>query len=465
MTQKRRAYIALGSNLGNRREYLREAVQNLEGVTQVSGLYETDPVGYDDQGPFLNLVVELETELTPRQLLEVCQQGEENAKRERLIVNGPRTLDMDLLWVDNKEGTASEEVNDIDLIVPHPRMFERSFVMIPLNDVNQEIPADWIAANFKKADEGGAFPGVYPVGSLELENPKPLEFLTTKESLAKTATSIRDSGKTIGLVPTMGALHQGHLELIKRSIRENDATIVTLFVNPAQFNDPADFQSYPNTDERDREFLEELAPDFIFKPEQEEIYPEPPLANIQFQPLTSELEGKHRPGHLEGVCLIVLKLLNIAGPCSVYFGEKDYQQLMLARHMAKELDLPVNVVGCPTVRDHDGLALSSRNQLLNQTEREAALLLHIALDEGKQLVKSGKTAAKEIVRKISRKIKAHPKIKVEYISIRDTETFREQEEISSPVRILLAAKVGKIRLIDNIAVEPSLSQQKEQKAQ
>ncbi len=390
------------------------------------------------------MVAELYTDLSPRNLLEICQKLENDAMRQREIVNGPRTLDLDVLWIEN------EEIDDPDLIVPHPRMFERGFVMIPLNDLNTEIAGKWIRENMPK--EGG-YPGISHIGSLNLKEYAPPPIISTKESLRQFADAARKDGKTIGLVPTMGAFHKGHTSLIQRCQSENDISIVTVFVNPLQFNEPDDFKSYPRDMEQDMEILEDLSVDLVFAPEQEEMYPEPVLLGFSAGALTSELEGEYRPGHLEGVFTIVAKLFNIAGQCRAYFGEKDYQQLLTVRQMVKDLCMPVEIISCPTVREADGLALSSRNVLLSQEQREAAPHLYKTLLEGKQLIEEGENKPSRVIKKMQRSLKVHPRINLQYLDIRNASDFSVPPKITEPVRILLAVQIDEIRLIDNVTAE------------
>ncbi len=424
---------------------MRSALHQLPDLAGTSQLYETEPVGYEDQGPFLNMVAELNTDLSSRELLEVCQDLEDAAQRQREIVNGPRTLDLDILWI------KGEETAEPDLVVPHPRMFERGFVMIPLNDLDPKLAGEWMQENLNKE---GNYPGIRHVGKLSLRKYSPPPIIDTKESLRQFTDAARKKGKSIGLVPTMGAMHEGHTSLIEHCKSENDVSIVTVFVNPLQFNETADFKSYPRDMERDLETLEDFKTNLIFAPTQEEMYPEPANIDISIGTLTSELEGEYRPGHLEGVCTIVAKLFNIVGECRAYFGEKDYQQLLTIRKMVKDLDIPVEVIGCPTVREPEGLALSSRNVLLSLEEKEATPHLHNALLEGKELIEKGESTPSRVVKKIEKSLKIHPRINLEYLDIRNASDFSAPKRMTEPVRILLAVKIGEIRLIDNILATP-----------
>ncbi len=260
------------------------------------------------------------------------------------------------------------------------------------------------------------------------------------------------------LVPTMGALHAGHGSLIESSVRSNLPTVVSIFVNPAQFDNPADLAHYPRTLDADLKLCESLGADFVFAPSVKEMYPRPQQTFVDVARVTEHLEGKFRPGHFRGVATVVLKLFQIVRPQRAYFGEKDAQQLAVIRRMVEDLNVPVEIVGVPTVREPDGLALSSRNRRLSPAERAAAPLLHQALQLAASMIAQGlrdpaaiKPAAikKEAIAALS-----HPLIDVEYLEIADPVWMEPVPRIDGPVRIAIAARVGSIRLIDNVLVEP-----------
>jgi len=252
-----------------------------------------------------------------------------------------------------------------------------------------------------------------------------------------------------GLVPTMGALHAGHARLIETSVRENATTAVSIFVNPTQFNDPADFNRYPRTLEADLALCESLGADIVFTPSPEEIYPRPQQALVDVARVTEHLEGKFRPGHFRGVATVVMKLLQIVQPARVYFGEKDAQQLAMIRIMVDDLNVPVQVVAVPTVREPDGLAMSSRNRLLDADSRAAAPLLYKALQLAASRIAEGATDAAEIKREALAML-ANPCIRVEYFECADPVFMEPVQQIEGPIRIAVAAYLGKIRLIDNV---------------
>jgi pantoate--beta-alanine ligase len=259
-----------------------------------------------------------------------------------------------------------------------------------------------------------------------------------------------ESRKNIGLVPTMGALHAGHERLIQRAREESSVVVVTIFVNPLQFGPKEDFGRYPRTMSQDLEMCESNQTDLVFAPAVDEVYPAPQRAFVELERLTDGLCGKYRPGHFRGVATVVLKLLNMVQPHRAYFGEKDMQQLAVIRRMVLDLNLPVAIVGVPTVREADGLALSSRNKYLSGEERAAAPSLHRALlaaasriAAGERNVAKAKEAGLEILR-------VSPLIRVEYFEIVDPEELQPVDVINRPVRIAAAIWIGNTRLIDNV---------------
>ncbi|MCS6875260.1 MAG: pantoate--beta-alanine ligase [Aquificaceae bacterium] len=254
---------------------------------------------------------------------------------------------------------------------------------------------------------------------------------------------------TIGLVPTMGYLHDGHRRLIRESKMQNDLTVVSIYVNPLQFAEGEDYDRYPRDLQRDMSICEEEGVDVVFAPTDEDMYPEKPLVSIEINGLTDVLEGKFRPGHFSGVCTVVLKLFNIIQPDRAYFGEKDYQQLKVVERLVKDLSLNVDIVPVKTVRDLDGLALSSRNSYLSSEERESALSLYRSFLLAERLIKEGKKDASFIKQAIKEFLLSHDGVrKIDYVEITD-ENLRPLETVEESSRILLAVWVGNTRLIDN----------------
>ncbi|GAB4284746.1 MAG: pantoate--beta-alanine ligase [Marinilabiliales bacterium] len=257
-------------------------------------------------------------------------------------------------------------------------------------------------------------------------------------------------GKSLGFVPTMGALHKGHLQLVEKSLSENDITVVSIFVNPIQFNDPKDYELYPVTIDKDIAKLTEINCDVVFIPDVDEMYPEDYKMDFDFGYLEQVLEGKFRPGHFKGVGKVVFRLFDIVKPDNAYFGKKDYQQLAIIKKMVKDYNLPVNIIPCPTVRENDGLAMSSRNVRLSPEERNIAPEIYKILKYSSLLVKSH--TVKEVEDIIKNKINSIKKFNLEYFEIVDAETFKkinQWDETDKPLGCI-ALFLGSVRLIDNI---------------
>ncbi|MDQ3979899.1 MAG: pantoate--beta-alanine ligase [Actinomycetota bacterium] len=262
----------------------------------------------------------------------------------------------------------------------------------------------------------------------------------------------RAQGRAVGFVPTMGALHEGHLSLIRRSVAERDLTVVSIFVNPLQFGPSEDFARYPRPRERDLGVGAGAGADFVFAPSVEEMYAEPIVTRVTVAGLGEGLEEVTRPGHFAGVATVVTKLFGIVGPCRAYFGEKDYQQLLVVSRLAADLSLPVEVVGCPTIRDTDGLALSSRNAYLSVGERRAATVLHRALRAAAEAVTRGERDAGRLRATMGDVVSSEPLARLDYAEVADPATLRPLERVTGEARLLIAAWVGQTRLIDNRGV-------------
>lgn len=260
----------------------------------------------------------------------------------------------------------------------------------------------------------------------------------------------RASGKSIGLVPTMGALHRGHASLVEQSVKDNDITVVSVFVNPTQFNDKGDLECYPRTLDADCRLLESLDADCVFAPSVEEVYPEPDTRVFEFPPLDKVMEGIYRPGHFNGVAQIVSKLFMYIEPTRAYFGEKDFQQLAIIREMVRQLDLNLEIVGCPIVRETDGLALSSRNALLTPRQRNVSLVISKALFTSVDYSKSHSLA--DTKRMVEQAIDSTKGLKLEYYEIVDGATLQRVESWDEADYIMgcITVYCGKVRLIDNI---------------
>ena len=268
------------------------------------------------------------------------------------------------------------------------------------------------------------------------------------------ARQARAESRIIGLVPTMGALHAGHLSLVERARRECSTVIASIFVNPKQFGPNEDFSKYPRTFESDSAKLEHAGVDFLFAPEPREIYPDGFATYVNVDGLSERLEGRSRPGHFRGVTTVVMKLLQVVQPNFAYFGRKDAQQSRLITLMARDLNLDTEIVVCPPVREPDGLALSSRNVYLNAEERKAATVLHCSLDSARSELAGGVRDALQLQGVLQRALGAEPRARVDYAEVVDAETFEPVVRVSKPSYILLAVFIGKTRLIDNLYIEP-----------
>ncbi|MBU5479169.1 pantoate--beta-alanine ligase [Eubacterium sp. MSJ-13] len=263
----------------------------------------------------------------------------------------------------------------------------------------------------------------------------------------------RKEGLTVGLVPTMGYLHEGHKSLIDKAVEQNDKVVVSVFVNPMQFGPTEDLESYPRDMDRDAALCEKAGAALIFHPEPEEMYDDNFSSFVDMNTLTGGLCGKTRPIHFRGVCTVVAKLFNIVTPDRAYFGQKDAQQLAVIRHMVNDLSFGIEIVGCPIIREEDGLAKSSRNTYLNEDERKAALVLSRSLKEGRKLVEDGEKDAAKVKKTITDIIEKEPLAKIDYVEVVDWNTLEPVEKIDGPVLTAIAVYIGKTRLIDNFIIE------------
>ena len=273
----------------------------------------------------------------------------------------------------------------------------------------------------------------------------------TVEETRKLVKAWKQEGKSIGLVPTMGFLHEGHASLIRRCREENDIVVVSDFVNPTQFGPNEDLEAYPRDFKRDSELCESLGADLIFNPEPEEMYHDP-HAFVSIDLLSETLCGKTRPIHFKGVCTVVSKLFHIVTPDKAYFGQKDAQQLAIIRKMVQDLNFDIQIVGCPIVREEDGLAKSSRNTYLNSEERKAALCLSKAIRRGMDVIHPQANAS-EVLGEMRAIIEAEPLARIDYVSMVDALTMQPVEKVEKDVLVAMAVYIGKTRLIDNFSYE------------
>ncbi len=273
---------------------------------------------------------------------------------------------------------------------------------------------------------------------------------TTCDDVRQRVMQARSEGKTTGVVMTMGALHEGHLRLVEACTRECEFTVVTIFVNPTQFLPGEDFKKYPRPLDRDLEYLSGLSVDVVFAPVPDEVYGPSFSTFIDPPKVAQRLEGVCRPGHFRGVCTVVLKLLQIVPAQSAFFGQKDYQQFLVIRQMAKDLNLSVDIVPCPTVREKDGLAMSSRNQYLDEVGRKQATAISRGLRVASKLVQHGAREAGPVAARVRQELIEAGITKIDYVAIADADTLEELKVIDRPGIALVAAYVGETRLIDNL---------------
>ena len=279
-----------------------------------------------------------------------------------------------------------------------------------------------------------------------------MQIAYTVKEVREQVKAWRKEGLSVGLVPTMGYLHEGHASLIKKAVEDNDRVVTSIFVNPTQFAPTEDLEAYPRDMEKDSKLCETLGVDLIFHPEPEEMYAPDFCTWVDMDVLSKTLCGKSRPIHFRGVCTVVSKLFHIVTPDRAYFGQKDAQQLAIIRRMVRDLNMDIEVVGCPIVREEDGLAKSSRNTYLNEEERKAALILSQSIFLGQKMVQEGETDAAKIKAAMVEKIQSEPLARIDYVEIVDGLSMQPVDTVQSPTLAAIAVYIGKTRLIDNFIV-------------
>jgi pantoate--beta-alanine ligase len=276
--------------------------------------------------------------------------------------------------------------------------------------------------------------------------------MKTAETIVSMRQFRQESPEPVGFVPTMGYLHEGHLSLVKRARDENKTVVVSIFVNPTQFGPGEDFRSYPRDTERDLAMLEPYT-DIVFMPPLEEMYPEGYDSWVEVGDITQRLEGASRPTHFRGVTTVVAKLFNIVQPTYAYFAQKDAQQLLVVKKMVKDLDMDLEIITCPTIREPDGLAMSSRNTYLNTEQRQASTVIYKSLQLAESLWKQGDKNAETLRLRLTEFIEQEPLADIDYVSVADTDTLEELDTIGNSALVSMAVRFGKTRLIDNIVLE------------
>ncbi|MBI5200842.1 MAG: pantoate--beta-alanine ligase [Elusimicrobia bacterium] len=279
-----------------------------------------------------------------------------------------------------------------------------------------------------------------------------MKLIRTPDEMQEMSAQWRKKGDSIGFVPTMGALHEGHRSLIQRARRENRKVVVSIFVNPLQFGPAEDFTRYPRPFYQDRRMCDASFVDALYRPDPERVYPDGFATTVEVGGLSSLLDGEFRPGHFKGVATVVLKLFQQVRPDRAYFGEKDFQQLTIIRRMTRDLDLGIDVVPCPTVRERDGLALSSRNVYLSPQERSAAPKFHQGLDAGAAEAKKSRAKPKDVLAAARKVVARIPGVSIDYLRLVDADSLADAERLRGRLRLLGAIRLGRTRLIDNIPV-------------
>ncbi len=282
-----------------------------------------------------------------------------------------------------------------------------------------------------------------------------MEVVETIEAVTQQVSAARKNDKKIGLVPTMGAFHQGHISLIERAVKDCDFVVVTIFVNPTQFAPGEDFQKYPRNLDADLEMCRKTGVDLVFAPSADQMYASENLTWVNVEKLTELLCGQFRPGHFRGVTTICAKLFNIVQADIAFFGQKDAQQAIVIKRMVADLNMPLKIVLCPTIRDANGLALSSRNEYLSEQQRKDAALIYKSLQKCEKMIETGVIDSKEIITQMRGILTQAPSIKIEYVSIVDAETLQSLDHITGQILAAVAVKIGPARLIDNILLDAS----------
>ena len=432
--------VGLGSNVGDRVGHIAAALAELRSlpsthVLRHSSLIETEPVGGPaGQGPFLNAVALLETTLSPAELWSSLSAIELRLGRERRDRWGPRTIDLDLLLYDQ------QLVHNSELSVPHPRFAERRFVLAPAAEIAPEMREPACGRTIRQLLEQLGPPQAGEIGLRVVLQPQDMQRYTLE---------LKRQGLRVALVPTMGALHEGHLSLVRAAQERADVVVATIFVNPAQFGPSEDFSRYPRTLEADLRALADAGCGWVLVPQQADIYPPGFSTYVEPPAVAKPLEGVFRPGHFRGVATVVLKLFQIVPADIAVFGQKDYQQALVIRRMAEDFNLPMEIVACPTIREPDGLALSSRNRYLSAAERQQALAISRALAEADRLHGAGERGAAKIESAMRNILTAAGIEKIDYAAVADAETLAELARIDRPAVALIACNVGTTRLIDN----------------
>lgn len=429
-------FVSLGTNIGGLEANLQRAVEligRIEGVgiTGRSAARITRPVGRTDQPDFLNQVLKLSTSLAPEGLLERLLAVEREMGRVRGERWAPRIIDLDILFY----GELREESRK--LVIPHPELINRPFFLEMVDEIAPGFLSGWPKFQVFRERQGEA----------------PMQVVKTKDEVRELVARARQAGHTVGLVPTMGFFHAGHLSLMRICRREAEYTVVSLFVNPTQFSPGEDLERYPRDLARDREMARKEGVDLLFAPEADQMYAGDSSTFVEETRLSRGLCGASRPGHFRGVATVVTKLLNIVQPEVAVFGRKDLQQLLVIRRLVRDLDLPVRIVAGRTVREPDGLAMSSRNRYLGQEERSRAAEFYRALTRAAQRIGTGGEPPAVVLPEAAAAVESATGGRIEYLEALD-ETLSRAGEAAACRYLAGALQLGGARLIDNVDVPP-----------
>ena len=430
-----RAYIALGSNIGNRAFFIDSAVKKIGRerditVKRRSSIYETLPAGGLHQPRYLNGVLKIDTILSSHKLLSRLMRIERSLGRTRSEKNSPRTIDLDILLYDDIILKSDK------LVLPHPRMHKRDFVLFGMREIAPEV--------------------IHPVLKKSIRDiynrKRPMKVIRSPKDAYCYLSSLKTKGKTIGFVPTMGYLHDGHLSLIKKARQENDVVVISIFVNTLQFGPREDYRSYPRDFKRDKALAKDAGVDVIFNPDVRSMYTRNHSTFVNVEKISENLCGRFRPRHFRGVATIVAKLFNIVPANTAYFGQKDAQQAFIIMKMVRDLNMPVRIKMLPIVREKDGLAMSSRNAYLDSNQRREAPVLYKSICLAKEMIKKDERDSKKIIKKMKHLILKESSAIIQYISIVDIERLKDVKKVKGKILIVLAAYFGKTRLIDNAII-------------
>lgn len=429
--------IALGANLGDPKKQISlaiDAIRDCVKVNKISRLYETAPFKVSDNQPnYINAVLIGETELQPKELMKELLAIEAKLGRQRAFPKAARTIDLDII---DYEGFY---LQSDELTLPHPRAFERKFVLEPWAEI----------------DPTAELPGFGPVSELLAALNQPSRLLLawyqtrTGAVYVKETKVLTDLDRPCAFVPTMGALHAGHQSLIRRAREFCDEVVVSVFVNPLQFEDKDDLAKYPKTPEIDAQLAKDAGATILWRPDYETIYPNQ-IKRLTSGELGNKFEGVHRPGHFDGVLTVVNRLFELVRPRYAIFGEKDFQQLFLITKMAAQLHPEIEIVPAPTIREANGLAMSSRNVRLNSESRKAADVISQTLRAAatEESIESARLRLNDISRE--------ERFTLDYAEIIDEDTFEIATEESVRRRAIIAGWIDGVRLIDNMAMKSAL---------